>query len=233
LVKSLTNATPDISPAPYTTWNPMPGMMFIDNVQVQLIDTPPLDREFTKLILYHLLRRADMLLLMVDLETNPVQQLEDTIELLVENRIIPQYMSDDYSQEGRVILKPCLVVANKCDAEEDEELFEIFRQLLDFDCELLPISATTGYNLDKLKQRVYQKLGILRVYTKAPGKEPDFSAPFVLKQGDTVEILAGRIHKDFLETLKSARVWGEAVHDGQMVGRDYVLLDGDVVELQT
>jgi small GTP-binding protein len=233
LVKKLTNATPDISPAPYTTWNPTPGMMHIDNVQIQLIDTPPLDREFTKPILYHLFRRADMLLLMVDLETNPVQQLENTLELLVENRIIPHHISDEYAEETRVVVKPCLVVANKCDNEEEVELFNIFRQMLDHDCELLPISATTGYNLEKLKKTVYQKLGIIRVYTKAPGKEPDFSAPFVLKEGDTVETLAGRIHKDFLETLKTARVWGQAVHDGQMVGRDYILLDGDVVELQT
>jgi ribosome-interacting GTPase 1 len=141
-------------------------------------------------------------------------------------------MSGIYDQESRINVKPCLVVANKCDDQGDEELFEIFREMLDQDCEMLPISATTGYNLDRLKQIVYQKLGIIRVYTKAPGKEPDFSAPFVLKEGDTVEILAGRIHKDFLETLKAARVWGQAVHDGQMVGRDYVLLEGDVVELQ-
>ena len=232
LVTTLTNASPEISPAPYTTWKPTPGMMYIDNVQVQLIDTPPLDREFVEPILFALIRRVDMLILMVDLETNPIQQLEDTLNQLIENRIIPEHLSQDYNQESRAIVKPCLVVANKCDDDDDYELFEIFTTLLEEECEILPISATTGHNLDKLKQIIYDELDILRVYTKAPGKDPDFNAPFVLKKGDTVEILAGRIHKDFLETLKAARVWGEAVHDGQMVGRDYILQEGDVVEIQ-
>jgi hypothetical protein len=44
--------------------------------------------------------------------------------------------------------------------------------------------------------------------------------------------LAGKIHKDFLDQLKAARVWGSATHDGQMVGRDHVLQDGDIVELR-
>jgi ribosome-interacting GTPase 1 len=74
-------------------------------------------------------------------------------------------------------------------------------------------------------------LGIIRVYSKAPGQAPDFNTPFVLKQGSTVEELAGKIHKDFVKNLKLARVWGEAVFDGQPVGRDYVLHEGDVVEL--
>jgi ribosome-interacting GTPase 1 len=83
-----------------------------------------------------------------------------------------------------------------------------------------------------LKQVLYKRLGIIRVYSKPPGKEPDYSAPFVLKQGDTIADLAAKVHKDFVENLKSARVWGPDVHDGQMVGRDHVLRDGDVVELQ-
>ena len=64
-----------------------------------------------------------------------------------------------------------------------------------------------------------------------PGKEAIHNAPFVFKTGSTLEDLAGRIHKDFLEKMKFARVWGKAVHDGQMIQRNYVLHDGDVVEI--
>jgi ribosome-interacting GTPase 1 len=53
----------------------------------------------------------------------------------------------------------------------------------------------------------------------------------VMKKGSRLADLAGRIHKDFLEKMKFARVWGKAVHEGQMVQRDYVLQDGDVVEI--
>lgn len=48
LVATLTNATPEVSPAPYTTWEPTPGMMPIENIQVQLVDTPPLDRDYVE-----------------------------------------------------------------------------------------------------------------------------------------------------------------------------------------
>ncbi len=72
----------------------------------------------------------------------------------------------------------------------------------------------------------------MRVYAKPPGKEPDWTAPFVLKQGGTIEDFAGKVHRDFLEHLRWARVWGQGVYDGQLVGRDHVLHDGDVVELR-
>jgi ribosome-interacting GTPase 1 len=71
----------------------------------------------------------------------------------------------------------------------------------------------------------------MRIYSKPPGKEPDLSTPFVLKRGGTVGDLAAKVHKDFVEKLKTARVWGSGVYEGQLVSRDHVLQDGDVVEL--
>jgi len=55
--------------------------------------------------------------------------------------------------------------------------------------------------------------------------------PFILKKGSNVEELAGKAHHDFIHNLKTARVWGKNVFDGQMVGRDYILHDKDIVEL--
>jgi ribosome-interacting GTPase 1 len=78
---------------------------------------------------------------------------------------------------------------------------------------------------------VLAHLGIVRVYARPPGKEPDLERPFVLKQGSTVDDLTRKVHKDFYEKLKYARVWGGGAFDGQMVQRDYVLKDGDVIEL--
>jgi len=123
-------------------------------------------------------------------------------------------------------------LVNKNDDEGTDEDFEVLQELLGDDWPLLPVSATTGRNLERLKWAVFEQLEIIRVYPKPPREEPDFSRPFVLKKGSTVEEFAGKVHKDFLEKLKSARVWGKGVHDGQMVGRDYVLHDGDVVELR-
>jgi ribosome-interacting GTPase 1 len=53
-----------------------------------------------------------------------------------------------------------------------------------------------------------------------------------LPKGSTVDELAAKVHRDFFEGLKTARVWGSGVYDGQLVGRDHVLQDGDIVELR-
>jgi ribosome-interacting GTPase 1 len=232
LVAALTNATPAVSDAPYTTWEPTPGMMLADNVQVQLIDTPPLSRDYVEPELMSLIRRADLVLLVVDVQTQPVQQLEESIAILEEHRIVPLHRKDRYPEDPRFAFKPLLVVANKCDDQEAEELFEILCVLLDEEWPILPVSAATGHNLEQLKQAVFDGLSIMRIYAKPPGKDPDFSRPYVLPRGSTVEEFARKIHKDFYDNLKSARVWGSATFDGQAVSRDYVLFDGDVVELR-
>ena len=231
LVATLTNAAPEVANYPFTTWKPTPGMMPVENVQVQLLDTPSLDRDVVEQELMSLIRRADLILLVVDLQTDPVQQLEDSIALLQEHRIAPRHLKDRYAEQ-RLTFVPLLVLVNKNDDEDSDEDFEIFRELLEGDWPLLPVSASTGRNLERLKRIVFEQLEIIRVYSKAPGKEPDFSAPFTLGQGSTVEEFARKVHQDFFKKLKTARVWGSAAHDGQMVRRDYVLHDGDVVELR-
>jgi len=80
---------------------------------------------------------------------------------------------------------------------------------------------------------LFDNLGVIRLYAKPPGSPPDMEAPFVLPRGSTVEHLAAKVHKEVLESLTTARVWGSAEHDGIMVGRDHVLADGDIVELRT
>jgi len=231
LVATLTNATPEVAGFPFTTWTPTPGMMPVEDIQIQLIDTPPLNRDYMEPELLDLIRRADLVLLVVDLQTDPVQQLEEAVVLLVEHHIVPRHLEDRYPQQRGLTFIPFLVLANKCDDEGSDEDFEIFCELLEDGWSLLPLSATTGRNLELLKQAVFERLEIIRIYSKTPGKEPDFAAPFVMKKGGTLEDFAGKIHQDFVANLKVARVWGNGVYDGQPVGRNHVLHDGDVVEL--
>ena len=245
LVAALTNATPEVTDSPYTTWKPTPGMMPLEDIQIQLIDTPPLDRNFVEPELPHLIRRSDLILLVVDLQADPLQQVEDTIVLLQEYRIVPRRLKDRYTEghtnKRPLTFIPLLVLANKNDDESTDEDFEIFCELLEIEIEdedednwpLLPVSAATGRHLERLKQVVFERLEIIRVYSKPPGYEPDLNTPFVLQKGSTVEEFAGKVHRDFFQKLKAARVWGSAaVYDGQMVRRDHVLHDGDVVELR-
>jgi uncharacterized protein len=232
LVDMLTNATPEVSEAPYTTWKPTPGMMPIENIQVQLVDTPPLDRDFVEPGLLDLIRRTDIVLLVVDLQEDPLEQIEESLALLEENRIAPLHREGQIEAQRRVFYLPFIIAVNKWDDESLDELYELCKGLIDPELVLVPISAIGGRSIDDLKQRIYDTLEIIRVYAKPPGREPDLDRPFVLKKGSTVEDLAGKVHKDFLEHLKSARVWGSTQFEGQMVRRDYVLQEGDIVELK-
>jgi hypothetical protein len=231
LVSALTNATPEIADFPHTTWKPTPGMMPMENIQIQLVDTPPLNRDFMEPELLDLIRRSDYILLVVDLHTDPVHQLEDSVAILDEHRIMPDHLKELYSEQ-RGLFIPFLVLTNKFDDENFDENFEIFCELLENDWPSIPVSATTGRNLEQFKRMLFERLEIIRVYSKAPGKEPEFDEPFILKKGDTVENFAGKVHQDFARKLKTARLWGTAVYDGQFVQRDHVLSDSDIVELQ-
>jgi len=234
LVSALTNATPEIANYPFTTTRPSPGMMPIDNIQVQLIDTPPLSKDYVEPRLIELIKRADLIFLVLDLQAYPIAQFQDTLALLEERRIMPEQFRDQYTGQRRMFFKPIMGLVNKVDDDRFDEEFEILCELLgEAECPLLPISAVTKRNIEQFKQVVFEKLGIIRIYSKPPGKEPDYNHPFVLKEGDTVEAFAVQVHKDFAENLKSARVWGSSVFDGQKVGRDHELHDGDVVELRT
>ena len=232
LVATLTNAKPEVEDYPFTTWTPTPGMMPVRGIQIQLIDTPPLNGDFVDPEMMNMIRRADLVLLLVDLQAYPIQQLEDAIAILEEHRIIPSHLRDRHPERRRITFVPMVVVVNKNDDERSDEDFEVFRELFGDDWPLIPVSVTEGRNLERLKQAVFDQLGIICVYSKPPGQEPDFSAPYVLRKGGTVQEYAGGVHQDFRKNLKSARVWGSAAYDGQMVSRDYVLQDGDVVELR-
>jgi hypothetical protein len=229
LVGALTNANPEIADFPHTTWKPLPGMMPYENIQIQLIDTPPVTREYTEPRLFEMIRRADMVILVVNVATDPTHQLEEVATILGDSHIARV----GAGLEGKTgwTCKDVLVLANKSDDVSGEENFEIFRELVEDDWPMMAVSAKTGRNLEVLKQTLFERLEIIRVYTKAPGKEPDRTAPFVLKKGSTVEDLAVKVHHDFLKKLKYAKVWGDEVYDGQMIQRDYMLQDGDVVEL--
>ena len=231
LVASLTNATPEVADFPHTTRTPSPGMMPYENIQIQLIDTPPVTQEFMEPWLPDIIRKADIILLIVDVTTDPMQHLEQTIALLEEKRIAPIRLAHLHEESQGWTFRPVLVVGNKSDDASAEENFEIFKTLIEDDWPALAVSATTGRNFELLKQTVFDRLEIIRVYTKVRGKAPEHNAPFVFKKGSTVEDLAGKIHKEFVDKFKFAKVWGKEVYDGQMIQRDYVLQDEDVVEL--
>jgi len=135
------------------------------------------------------------------------------------------------------VYRPAIVLANKADvpgaAESYRRLYEYLARRREKRVWLLPVSARTGYNLDKLGELLFRRLDVIRVYTKRPNSEPS-KTPVVLRRGATVRDLATRIHSDLLEYFEYAKVWGpSAKYPGERVGLDHVLEDGDIVEIHS
>ena len=231
LVAALTNAEPEVADFPHSTWKPTPGMVQYENIQFQLIDTPPLTREYIEPEMGYLMQRADILIIVLDLQSYPLKQYEETLSILKNFRIFPDEDSVQEDLKKPPFIKKMFLVLNKMDSRDDEEVYEIFMELSETTLPGLGVSTKSKANLSAFVQRLYQLAGIIRVYTKAPGKKPEKASPFVLAQGSTLEQLATKVHKDFATKMNFARVWGRKAYDGQMVQRDYILEDEDVVEL--
>jgi hypothetical protein len=235
LVARLTNATPEVAPYPFTTTTPAPAMMPWEDVTVQLIDTPPITADFMDPNLHGLIRPADLALLMVDLAGDEgIEQCQDVFDHL--SRTKTRLAAGSFLDEEDVGLSytQTFLAPNKIDAPGAPERLEMFHELLPLDFTEYVISAEHGTGLETLREAIYKSMDVVRVYSKLPSaKEPDRDRPFTLRRGSCLGEMAGMVHKDFLEKLKFARVWGAAVHDGTQVKGDYILHDKDVVELHS
>jgi ribosome-interacting GTPase 1 len=234
LVRRLTHAHPEVADYPFTTRQPVPGMMSFEEIAFQLIDLPALSREHVEPWVYDIVRTADLIWFVVDV-ANSLDGLNDTVALLEEKHIKP-YPAGETSPESPGIgwlTKPSMLVVTGMDRPEGPDDLEILKELLERPWPLIAVSATEGTQTETLGKRTFEVLDLVRVFTKQPGKPADREAPFTFRRGATIEDLAQAVHKEVLAGLKYAKVWGEGVYDGQTVQRDHLLCDGDVVEIHS
>lgn len=226
LLAALTNANPVVAPYPFSTRTPLPGMVPFEDINIQLVDLPPIAPETAEPWLFALIRQADGALLVADLaDDDLLASMDAVMALAAEGRV---ELARGRGQAGAT---PALLVATKNDAPDAAVRLGLLREAYGARFDVLPVSAETGEGLEALRRELFQLLGVIRVYTKAPGRRADKSVPFVFRRGITVEEAAAVVHKDFAERLKYARVWGSRTYEGQMVQREHVLEDGDVLEL--
>jgi ribosome-interacting GTPase 1 len=233
LLRSLTRATPEVAPYPFTTHAPLPGMMPWEDVQVQLIDTPPIARDYLETYMQGLIRGADVAVLLVDLGTDEgIEQLQELLDKLGATKT--RLAASSYLDENDVGLSytRTLLAPNKLDLPEAAGRLELLHELCPLGFPEHPISALHGQGLEALREAIFRSLDVIRVYTKHPAaKAADYERPFTVRRGGTVHDVAEQIHKDLAAQLKFARVWGQGVHDGTQVKGDHVVHDRDVVEL--
>lgn len=220
LVKTLTGLNTEVAAYPFTTTRPLAGMMPFEDIQIQLIDTPPIVPD-SPAWLFHILRTADVLSWLFDLADDALLEVtEETQNLLIQNRVIGP---EAYRQ-------PTLLrIGTKADDPQAQERLMILRELIG-EVPVLLVSVKTGAGLEEFKRQIFSRLNIIRIYTKKPGKPPDMDEPVILKASAKVIDAAFELHKDFARKLAYARLWRSNEYSGQRVEREFLLADKDIIE---
>ncbi len=230
LLATLTGAAPEVAMYPYTTQTALPGMMKFEDIQIQLVDTPPLGKRGVRSLISSILRATDLIALVVDLGGDPVGEVQWCLNELLECRIVPTTIPyDDGSGIGIYPMK-IAIIGNKSDLPGARRNLRALREGYESSIPITSVSATEGEGMAELPGFVFKALHIIRVYTKAPGQKADMCEPVILPSESTVGQTAEEIHKDFKKGMKYAVVWGSSKYQAQTVSKSHVLHDGDVVE---
>ncbi len=230
LVATTTKAQAKVGDYPFTTALPAPGMWQYEDVQIQLVDTPPMVGDQPLGNLLSLTRSADVICVVVDAADNPLEQADTILGLLSDGRLDLRSVPRRELDEAETGNHSGIIVANKADAAAPENISAL-RELYAGKLEVCPVSAATGEGLEDLRRRLWELLSVMRVYTKKRGRPPDHDKPFTLVVGSTVADLAREIHRELPEKMKYARIWGEGRFAGQQVRQGEALHDKDVVEI--
>jgi ribosome-interacting GTPase 1 len=229
IVAATTKAQVKVAPYPFTTQLPQPGMAHFEDVQIQLVDTPPITAEHVPPGLHGTVRAGDIIAVVVD-ANEPLEGADLALGILEERGLILRSVLHSELDHSNPHEHAALLIVNKMD-EAPPENIDVLRELYGQKIEIRPISAQTGQGMPDLIARFWQMLCLIRVYTKQPGHPPDMQKPFALEIGSTVEDLANEIHRELTEKMKFARIWREGKFSGQQVHRTEVLHDRDVVEI--
>lgn len=208
LLAAITNASPQISQSPFTTKEPNIGTMNYEGVQAQIVDLPAvLSKDFDLSIVH----TADLMLTIVE-KIEDLSQFEQVLE----------------HSKGRR-----LIVINKIDLLDQDSIRKLEAKLKSKRFEFILISAITDQGIYELKQKIFELMKVIRIYTKEPGKAPS-SQPVVLPSESTVKDVAESIYKGFSQRIKETRLTGPSgKFANQRVGLDHVLKDKDVLEFKT
>ncbi len=241
ILARLTHATPEIADYPLTTRLPQVGMMPFENIQIQLVELPAIAVDLYRPWMSSILRHADMSLLVVSLGSEDMlEETDEVLRILADSgiRLAGKEQSAPEPEAAQAHCCRTLLLANKAETARAKDNLQILREFYESDFEIIPLSALSSYGLQELPGKVFERLELVRVHTKAPGKKADLvTPPYVFKAGSTVLDAARAVHRDFVNSLRYARVWSSTrpghsrMYDGQMVERTHKLEDGDVLEL--
>ncbi len=208
LLNLLTHASPEIANYDFTTRKAIIGMMPYSGTNIQLIEVPAIESEYYD---KGLVNTADAILILV---TN-LEQIEK----------VRKSLSHSYGKQ--------IIVFNKIDKLSENEKRKLNATLSSKKYNFVMISTKTKQGIEKMKDKLFESFGKIRIYTKEPGKEKT-KRPLILKPKSTVKDVAEKILKGFSENVKETKIWGpSSKFPGQKVGLAHKLKDLDVVEFKT
>ncbi len=222
LLKALSASQVTVGDYPFTTLRPIAANVNINGALIQLVEIPGLiegareDRGSGRTYLAAA-NDAHGFLLVLPLEK---PSLAGFFAMLAEAREV-------------IGERPFLVVATKSDLQGAQAALSSALAESDLsEGRVVSVSSATGYGLETLREKLWEMVGFMRVFSKKtiPGSRGD--RPFIIPKGETVGYLAARIHKELSAELDRAAVWGPSARfPGQVVGFAHILQDGDRVEL--
>ncbi|MCL5281331.1 MAG: TGS domain-containing protein [Planctomycetes bacterium] len=230
IVATLTKAKVVVADFPFATQIPVPGMVRYEDIQIQLVDMPPITADYSAPGQVGTYRNCDIIAVVLDLSQDIEEQCLVLLDFLESRKLLMDEQTPAADDQGNTLGKKAVCLCTKADLAP-AGAFEFARKSFDKPIEYLKLSTQTGEGLDKLGELLFRKLNIIRIYAKPPGKPADMESPFTLPVGTTVQDLALAIHRELAQKLKSARIWGTGVYDGQSVHLTHVLHDRDIVEL--
>ncbi len=229
LVAAVSHAAVKVADYPFSTALSVPGMVTFEDVQIQLVDTPPITSDHVAAGFPGLWHACDALLVVVDASTDALlDDAETCLRHLAERHLA---LAPSAGGVGELRLKRGLMLVNKRDAAGATERLAALREFFGSRSRIQAISAHDASDIAGFPELLFELLNVIRVYAKPPGKKADETAPFILPAGSTVHALAAHVHRGMAEHLHSARIWGTSLFPGQNVQLDHVLHDKDTVEL--
>jgi len=249
LLAATTHAAAKVADYPFSTVVPQPGIWDKDDLQIELVDTPPFTPEHMPTGLMGTIRNADMVCVVVEAGDAVLEQVEMVLGVVRAHGLTLRSVRRTQLPAADAGQRAGLVVVTKADLG-GRETIKALRELYGgkeqaaerggrnaggsdsgAHLDVVGVSALTREGLNDWFRRMWELLAVIRVYSKEPGKPPDMHKPFIVPAGATVAELARQIHRDLPERMKFARLWGHSRFEGQQVHKTEPLRDKDVVEI--
>ncbi len=231
IVGALTNAHVDITSWPFGTRKPVTGMAQWENVQLQLVDTPPISEDYLENYVFNIIRACDVAVLVLSLgDDDLLSQYEFVIRRVHEGKVRLDKLVDPDPQLPTALEKTTIIVATSTDAPDADMRLTLLQDEVKGRVPICPMSILIGNGLKEFLGTAFGTLGLIRAYTKTPGHPPDMTDPVLIPLGGTVGDAARAIHKEIAEKMQFAKIWGTKTFDGQRVMADHVVEDGDILE---